>query len=82
MSDPTDIVERLTIRARHACSPTPPSDVVMMKDAAAEIVQLRADMDQITGWIAGVDTMHPAEEAIARIDLLPSVQQAWERNLR
>ena len=45
---PDDIVERLRTRARHACSPTPPTDVVMMKEAAAEISRLREALTEIS----------------------------------
>ena len=45
------------------------------------IEALEADMDQITGLLAGVETLYTTSEVLALIDLLPSVQAAWERNL-
>ena len=47
----------------------------------ARIGELEADMDQITGFLAGIETLYTTSEVLAKIDLLPSVQAAFERNL-
>lgn len=58
-----------------------PERAARARAAAAYIQQLEADMDQITGFLAGVETLYTTSEVLARIDLLPSVQAAFERNL-
>lgn len=49
--------------------------------AADHIDKLETDMGQITGLLAGVGTFYTRSEVLERIDRLPSVQAAWERNL-
>ena len=65
---------------------TPDDLFVQLRDAADRIEELEnalgaveADMDQITGFLAGVGTVHTEEGALAGINLLPSVQAAWVR---
>ena len=50
-------------------------------DLIDRVELLEADMDTITGLLAGVETLYTTSEVLARIDLLPSVQAAFERNL-
>ena len=52
-----------------------------MQEMLARIEELEADMDRITGALAGVGTLYTEETALARINLMPSVQAAWDRNL-
>jgi len=65
---------------------TPDDLFVQLRDAADRIEELEnalgaveADMDQITGFLAGVGTVHTEEGALAGINLLPSVQAASVR---
>lgn len=73
-----DIVERLIV-LRDGMTERRDRDI--LADACNEIERLRADMDQITGFLAGVDTVHTEDGALAGINSLPSVQAAWVRGL-
>ncbi len=42
---------------------------------------MRVDFGKVTGSIAGVGSVFTEGEALRQIDLLPSVQEAWERFL-
>ena len=48
----------------------------------AENKKLRGDFDLVTGWIAGIGSVSTEEEIVAGINLVPSVQEAWDRGLR
>lgn len=54
---------------------------VVLAEKDTEVERLRADMDQITGFLAGVGTVHTEDGALAGINNLSSVQAAWERGL-
>lgn len=50
-------------------------------EALARVAELERSLDAITGYLAGVGTVYTEPDALAGINNLPAVQEAWERCL-